>query len=284
MVLNMKIIKNIKSDIEREFAFSKNTHFNRIILKGELDGESAFKECNNIVISNSKFYLRYPCWHNSKTTISNTFLAKTARAPFWYDKKLAMDKVTCNGVKAIRECNDVVITNSKFVSPEFGWNVNRFKVDNSYVEGPYAFFGCKNVEIDHLDFKGKYSFQYVKNLKITNSHLDTKDAFWHTKNAVIENCELIGEYIAWYSENLTFINCKIKGTQPFCYAKGLKLINCELIDCDLSFENTEVNGDIKCTNVSIKNPLKGVIVVDKMPEMIVDNHSKSKDLFLIKTK
>ena len=74
--------------------------------------------------------------------------------------------------------------------------------------------------------------------------------------------------MAWFSEGLTLINCKIIGTQPLCYCKNLKLINCETEECDLSFEYSEVDADIKGNIISIKNPKSGVIKVDSVDEII----------------
>lgn len=272
----MKHIKNEIKDIERAYFGSKNTRFDNVTIAGEQDGESAFKECRNIEINKSKLQLRYPCWHDTKLSIRNTTLSDTARAPFWYGKKLYLEGVNCHATKAIRECENVTIINSGFVSPEFAWKCRNIVMKNSFLEGEYAFFDSKNVKITNLSFKGKYSFQYMQNLTILNSVLNTKDAFWHSKNCVIKNSELNGEYIGWYAQNLTFINCKISGTQPFCYAKKLKFIDCEFVDCDLAFEKSDVSGNIKGHIISIKNPIKGKLTLDSLPELIFDKEEHKK--------
>lgn len=272
----MKHIKNETKDIERAYFGSKNTRFDNVTIAGELDGESAFKECKNIEINKSKLQLRYPCWHDTKLSVRHTSILETARAPFWYDKKLFLENVNCHAPKAIRECSDVTILNSGLVSQEFGWKCRNMVMKNSFLEGEYAFFDSKNVKITNLSFKGKYSFQYMKNLNISGSVLNTKDAFWHSENCIIKNCEINGEYIGWYAKNLTFINCKIRGTQPFCYAKKLKFIDCEFFDCDLAFEYSEVTGNIKGQIISIKNPRKGKLVLDSLPELIFDKEEDKK--------
>ena len=88
---------------------------------------------------------------------------------------------------------------------------------------------------------------------------------------VVKNSILKGEYLGWYSKNLTLINCKIIGTQPLCYCENLKLIDCETEGCDLSFENSIVNGNINGNIISIKNPLDGEIIVDDVNEVIMDD-------------
>ena len=70
---------------------------------------------------------------------------------------------------------------------------------------------------------------------------------------------------------MTFENCTIIGTQPLCYCQGLKLINCTMIDCDLSFEKSDVEADIISSVVSIKNPRSGIIKVTSVDEIIMDD-------------
>lgn len=277
----MKKIVSETRDEERAFYGSRNISFSNINIEGPADGESAFKECKNIEVLDSHLALRYPFWHDTNAVINNCKLEETARASFWYGRNISLNNVVCNGVKAFRECKDVYIKNSSFESIEFGWQCKNIKIENSSIDGYYAFLHSNNVSLNKVNFKGKYSFQYVKGLFIKDSVLDTKDAFWHSKDVVVENCTVIGEYLAWYAENIHFINCKIKGTQPICYAKKIYFENCTFEDCDLAFEYSEVDGTIKGTLVSIKNPLKGHLVIDTIPEMIVDEHNRSAGDFLI---
>ena len=105
---------------------------------------------------------------------------------------------------------------------------------------------------------------------IEDSDLDTKDAFWHAKNVTVKNSVLKGEYLAWYSENLTLIGCRIEGTQPFCYCRNLTLIDCEMISCDLAFERSTVQAQVKGHIDSVKNPISGRISADSIGDVILD--------------
>ena len=130
----------------------------------------------------------------------------------------------------------------------------------------------KVMRSNHLTFqnvrmKGKYSFQYISDSVFENCTFDTKDAFWHAKNITVRNSVVKGEYLAWYSENITFENCKIIGTQPLCYCKNLKLVNCRTENCDLAFEYSDVDADIKGHVLSIKTE-SGLITVDSVGEII----------------
>lgn len=278
---DMKVIKNVIRDDERAFYHSNNVTFDHVQIKGPTDGESAFKESRNIIVNNSVLRLRYPFWHNKNLVINSSKFYITARAPLWYCNKVYFNKVNCKGVKAIRECSNVVMKDSIFISPEIFWNVNGIEVYDSTIESVYAFFGSKNINISNLTFKGKYSYQYVKNMVIENSTLDTKDAFWHSENVTVKNSVIKGEYLGWYSKNLTLVNCKIIGTQPLCYCKNLTLIDCATEECDLAFEYSEVNGNIKGDVVSIKNPLKGSLSISGKFEYIKDKNDRSKNRFKV---
>lgn len=265
-----KLIENIKTGEERAFYNSKDTTFINVTIEGPEDGESAFKECRNINVVNSSMVLRYPFWHCHDFTIKDSTFAVTSRASLWYCTNGKITNTNLVSVKAIRECNNMEISDSTFESEEFGWKSNNLTIKNLKLTGMIAFMDSNNLTIDNLTLKGKYSFQYDNNIKMTNSHLDTKDAFWHSKDVYIKDSILKGEYIAWYSENLTFENCHIDGIQPLCYCKNLKLINCTMSNCNLAFEYSDVQADVKSHISSIKNILKGKVIVDGYDEYIND--------------
>ena len=267
----MREIKNIVLDEERALYNIKDTVLDNITFDGPADGESALKECDNIIAKNCYFNLRYPLWHVNKFELDNCEMTVNCRAAIWYCENAIINNSKLNGIKALRECNNINIKNSSIESFEFGWKTNNINIDNCSLIGEYLFFDSNNLKINKFNLKGKYSFQYVHDLIIENSNLDTKDAFWHAKNVTVKNSVIKGEYLGWYSENLTLINCKIIGTQPLCYCKNLKLIDCETEGCDLSFENSEVNGNIVGYVESIKNPLSGSIVVEKVGNIIFDD-------------
>ena len=116
--------------------------------------------------------------------------------------------------------------------------------------------------------RGKYSFQYAKGVRLKNCVLNTKDALWHTKGARAEDCIINREYLGWYSEGLTLVRCHIKGKQPLCYCKDLKLIDCTMEDCDLAFEYSDVEAEVRGGILSVKNPRSGRIVADRIGEVI----------------
>lgn len=254
---------------ERALYAIKDARVKDCRFEGVEDGESFLKECENVSVEDCYMDLRYPMWHARSLSIKGGEMTLRCRAALWYDNAVSIEGCKIDGVKALRESKDISIAHCDINSPEFCWRCKNVSVRGGSVEGEYAFFESENVSVDGIKFNGKYSFQYIKGLSVTNSVLKTKDAFWHTQGAVIKDCVIDGEYLGWYSDGLTLIRCRIKGTQPLCYCTNLKLIDCTMEDCDLSFEYSEVDADIKGAVTSVKNPLKGRIVADGYGEIIL---------------
>lgn len=276
------IFENKTYDEERALYGLRDAKVLSCRFEGPADGESAFKECCDIEVDKCFFALRYPFWHVTNAKISNCEMTETCRAALWYDKNIEITDSILGGIKALRECDDIVLSGCKIKSEEFAWKVRNIKITDSELISQYPFFECRNMEIERFNMTGKYSFQYVENAVIKDSVLKTKDAFWHAKNVTCENCVLEGEYLAWYSENLKLVNCTIRGTQPLCYCKGLVLENCKMENTDLSFERSEVQATVIGNIVSVKNPLSGFIKADSIGEIIVEDEFKG--LSMIETK
>lgn len=266
----MNIIENKTFDEERALYGLKDTIVKGCTFDGPADGESSFKECQNISVEDCFFNLRYPFWHDDKVVIKNADLTEQCRAALWYDKDVTIIDSKLHGIKALRECENIELTGCDIISPEFFWRCKDIKVDHTHMQSEYPFFECKDITINDLTMKGKYSYQYVENMTIRNSNLDTKDAFWHSKNVTVIDSVVKGEYLGWYSENLTFIRCKIIGTQPLCYCKNLVLEDCTMEETDLSFERSEVNATVKGSILGVKNPVKGKIVADEIKELLIE--------------
>lgn len=270
----MKAIENKNFPNERDLYGITNLHLKNCTFDGIEDGESALKEASKIKLESCYMNLRYPLWHNEDVELFDVTMTDKCRAALWYTNNIVIKESNLLGIKALRECNHIIIDNTKIISPEFGWKSHNIQITKSELESEYVFLLATNIKIDNIMFKGKYSFQYVENVTIENSYLDTKDAFWHSKNVIVKNSIIKGEYLAWYSENLTLINCKIIGTQPLCYCKELKLIDCEMEETDFSFEYSDVDATVKGNILSIKNPRNGKIIADSITNIIYTNDSK----------
>ncbi|MBA2861067.1 DUF3737 family protein [Methanococcus maripaludis] len=266
------VYNGLNLDEERALYGVHNATISNCIFDGPLDGESALKESEDIYVLNCDFKLRYPFWHVKNAKIENSRMTETCRAAIWYSNHMTIIKSHLGGIKALRECEDITIEDCTIQSPEFGWFSHKITVKNTELESEYPFLQSSDILFDNFVLNGKYSFQYVENVEIKNSRLDTKDAFWHSKNVTVSDSIVKGEYLGWYSENLKLIRCKIIGTQPLCYAEGLVLEDCEMIDCDLSFEYSNVNASIKGSITSVKNPNGGHIIADSIEEIILDEN------------
>ncbi|MFQ9985780.1 MAG: DUF3737 family protein [Lachnospiraceae bacterium] len=272
----MRLIEHQNFDEERALYGSRGVIAKNCIFDGSADGESAFKECSDISVEDCLFNLRYPFWHNHGLNIHHSEMTELCRAAIWYSDHVTITDTKMNGIKALRECRDVCIKGCEICSQEFGWSVENLRMEDSRAESEYFLMRSNNISFSNVEFKGKYSFQYIENAVFEHCSFDTKDAFWHSKNVTVKNSTVKGEYLAWYSEGLTLINCKIIGTQPFCYCRNLKLVDCEMIEADLCFEKSEVEATITTPVISIKNPLKGQIVVPAVGEVIMDDvHEKA---------
>ncbi len=267
----MKLIQNQNFDAERALYGAESVCVQNCTFDGPADGESAFKECRDIRVSDCYFNLRYPFWHDEGVKIENSEMTSLCRAALWYSEGVEIADSKLHGTKALRECADVSIRNCDIVSAEFGWMVREIEMKNTSVAGEYFMFRSEGLRFEDVKLTGKYSFQYIENSYFEDCNFDTKDAFWHAKNVLLRNCTIKGEYLGWYCENVTFINCTIIGTQPLCYCKGLKLVGCRMLDADLCFERSEVEATLTTPVISIKNPRAGTITVPECGEQIWDD-------------
>ncbi|MGN0823612.1 MAG: DUF3737 family protein [Candidatus Coproplasma sp.] len=266
-----KIIKDTSFDEERALYASENLTLINVRFDGTADGESAIKECTNVTVKDCYFNLRYPMWHVRGLKIEASHLTENCRAAVWYTDGAEINNSTLFGIKAVRECKDVALSNCTIISPEFGWFTNGIEIESCQITSEYFLLKSSQINLKNTVFNGKYSFQYVQGGTIENCTLNTKDAFWHAKGLHIKNCKVYGEYLGWYSQDLVFENCEIQGTQPLCYCKNLTLINCSMQGCDLSFEKSEVFAAITTKIDSIKNPYGGQISAPDVGEVIVDD-------------
>ncbi|MCM1424314.1 MAG: DUF3737 family protein [bacterium] len=267
----MKVIENQTFDMERALYGSDGVVVKNCSFDGPADGESAFKEGQGIEAEHCFFNLRYPFWHDHGLVIKDSEMTELCRASLWYSDHIRIMDTKMHGIKALRECSDVVIENCDIISPEFGWSVKGIRMRHTTAQSEYFCMRSENLQFEDVQLKGKYSFQYIRNATFENCDFDTKDAFWHSENVTVKNSVVKGEYLAWYSDGLTLINCKIIGTQPLCCCKNLKLIDCEMIDTDLAFEKSQVEATIITPVISIKNPLSGRIRVPEVEEIIMDD-------------
>ncbi len=270
LITSPALIAGRTLDEERALYALAHARVEDCVFDGPADGESALKEATDIEAVNCDFRLRYPLWHVHGGTMEGCTLTETCRAALWYAADMQIGTSTLGGIKALRECDRMVLRNCTVRSAEFGWLCRDVTILDSCVQGEYPFFMTRGLRFTGGELHGKYSFQYVEDCRIEHADLDTKDAFWHAKGVTVTDSTVKGEYLGWYSEGLTLIRCRIIGTQPLCYCKNLTLIDCTMEGCDLAFENSEVQASIQGSVDSIKSPASGRIEANAVGEIIRD--------------
>ncbi|MDE6753707.1 MAG: DUF3737 family protein [Muribaculaceae bacterium] len=273
----MKTIKNQEFGGERPLFAERNLRLEDVTIHA---GESALKCCSNIEAVNCRFEGKYPFWHVNGFFIDKCLFTPGARAALWYSRNLVMTDTQVDAPKMFREMDGIRLNNVTIPDGEETlWhcsNVEAEKVDIRKAD--YLFMHSHHIRIDGWYQEGNYSFQYCRDVEIRNAVIHSKDAFWGTENVTIYDSEITGEYLGWHSRRLKLVNCKISGTQPLCYAHDLILENCEFApDCDLAFEDSEVNATVSGKITSIKNPKAGCIKADSIGEIIIDKNSKAID-------
>lgn len=268
----MEVIKNAEFGGERPLFASHNLRLENVVIHA---GESAIKRSSNIEAVNCRFEGKYPFWHVDDFVIKHCVFAPGARAALWYSTNVDMSDTLVEAPKMFREMRGIKLTRVRIPdAAETLWHVHDVTIRDVEVHGAdYLFMHSSNIDIENYRQQGNYSFQYCRNVTIRNAVIDSKDAFWNTENVTLINCEITGEYLGWHSKGLRLNECKISGTQPLCYCNDLVVTDCEFTDeCDLAFEESTLNAEIKGHVRSVKNPTSGVIRAGSIGEIIIDDN------------
>ena len=271
----MEIIKNQEFGGERPLFGAKDLRLENVTIHA---GESALKCCADIEADECRFEGKYPFWHVDGFKVNRCLFTPGARAALWYSRNLEMTDTQVDAPKMFREMDGIRLRNVNIPDAEETlWHCHNVDIENVSVENAdYLFMHSSNIKIRNWRQHGNYSFQYCRNVEIHDAEIHSKDAFWGTENVTIYDSTLSGEYLGWHSRRLTLVRCKISGTQPLCYTRDLTLIDCEFdADCDLAFEDAEVNATILTPVTSVKNPKRGSISAPSFGEIIIDEFSKA---------
>ena len=100
-------------DEERALYNLKNTRVENCRFEGPADGESALKEARNVALKNCDFSLRYPLWHVEGFRLDNCSMDDKTRAAIWYAKDAEIVNSRLHGIKAVRECQNIAIKDTR---------------------------------------------------------------------------------------------------------------------------------------------------------------------------
>ena len=142
----MQIIENLILDEERALYASQDAIIRNCTFAGPADGESALKECRRIRTEHCRMELRYPYWHNEQVEMDDITMTETCRAALWYCSDVTIQNSNLGGIKALRECENVLLENVDVLSTEFGWFSKNVEAYSSVAEGEYFMFKAENLK------------------------------------------------------------------------------------------------------------------------------------------
>ena len=125
----MERIENQTFDMERALYGSHEISVKNCSFDGPADGESALKESSDINVEHCFCNLRYPFWHDHRLKITDSEMTPLCRAALWYSDHIEITGTKLHGIKALRECSDIIMKDCHIVSPEFGWSVKDLKME-----------------------------------------------------------------------------------------------------------------------------------------------------------
>jgi len=168
----MQLIKDMEFGGERPLFGSHDLHLDHVTVRA---GESAIKECSNIIATNCRFEGNYPFWHVHGFVIDRCFFDVGGRSALWYSDHLKMTDTRIDAPKMFREMTDIEIENVEINdADEVFWRCNRLDIKNLKLhDGRYPFMFSRNIRIDGLESDSKYVFQYVKDVEIHHARITT---------------------------------------------------------------------------------------------------------------
>ena len=240
-------------------------------------GESSLKESRKIEAEHCRFEGKYVFWENDELRCIDCLFTDSARSSIWYSRKINLFNCRIEAPKFFRRVSGLVLEDLVMTEAEESfWNCDNIRIDGGSIEkGNYLFLNSCDVQIEKCRIYGDFSFQTARRVTLRDSVVVSKDSFWESEDCTLVNCEIDGEYLGWYSKRLRLVGCHIKGTQPLCYCEDLVLENCTFDgNADLAFEYSTLNATIQGRMTSIKNPTSGIIVIDEVGEVVLDENQR----------
>ena len=132
----MQQIKNMEFSGERPLFASHDVQLDNVVIHA---GESALKECSNIIAVGCRFEGKYPFWHVDGFTIKNSLFTEGGRAALWYSQNLVMTDTRVEAPKMFREMDGIRLENVQLPNAqETLWHCRNVELIN--------------VQIDHADY------------------------------------------------------------------------------------------------------------------------------------
>ena len=159
----MQQIKDMEFSGERPLFASHDLQLDNVVIHA---GESALKECSNIIAIGCRFEGKYPFWHVDGFTIKNSLFTEGGRAALWYSQNLVMTDTRVEAPKMFREMDGIRLENVQLPNAqETLWHCRNVELINVQIDhADYLFMHGENIKIRNYAQNGNYSFQYCKNV------------------------------------------------------------------------------------------------------------------------
>ena len=154
----MQQIKNTEFGGESPLFASHDLQIDNVTIHA---GESALKECSNIIAVNCRFEGKYPFWHVNGFIVKNCLFTEAARAELWYSQNSKMTDTKVEAPKMFHEMDGLELVNVHLPNAQEPWghcrNVNLKTVHGD--NAAYLFMHSENITIKDYMQNGNYSFQ-----------------------------------------------------------------------------------------------------------------------------
>lgn len=142
----MQQIKNTEFGGERPLFASHDLQIDNVTIHA---GESALKECSNIIAVNCRFEGKYPFWHVNGFIVKNCLFTEGARAALWYSQNLKMADTKVEAPKMFREMDGLELVNVHLPNAqETLWHCRNVNLKNVHVDNAdYLFMHSENITI-----------------------------------------------------------------------------------------------------------------------------------------
>ena len=82
------------------------------------EGESAIKECSNLLVRGCRFEGKYPLWCCAGTKVSGCHFTEGARAAVWYSSDMEMTGCNVTAPKMFREMDRLTLKGCHFTDSD----------------------------------------------------------------------------------------------------------------------------------------------------------------------
>lgn len=152
------------------------------------------------------------------------------RYPLWHCRTLSVRTCDFNDTcrAAFWYCDDVKITGSNLLGTKALRESRNIVISECTVVSDEFGWFCDGIFLCDATIKGVYPFLRSSRLNFKNFTLSGKYSFQYIKNSVFEDCIFDTKDAFWHAENVTVKNSVVKGEYLGWYSKNLTFENCEI--------------------------------------------------------